>query len=76
MTCVDCTAAATDWTWGGYTASCHDCEVRAIAQAPRHIREQAFEQLRVKGGMRAVQDLQADVRAEFERVKALREKAG
>jgi hypothetical protein len=72
MNCTDCTAAASDWRWAGFAASCPGCEARALAHAPRHIREQAYKQLQTKGGMRAVHDLQADVRAEFERMHKLR----
>lgn len=71
MTCADCTRAATDWTWGGQS-NCPDCDIRAIAKAPRHIRELRYEQLRRKLGQEAAQAVIERVRAEHQRIKALK----
>lgn len=32
--CPHCSAAVSRWTWGGYTADCEGCQIRALAQSP------------------------------------------
>lgn len=72
MTCPDCTAAAQKWTWGGYRAGCADCQVRAIANAPRHIREIRYDQLRRELGNDAAQAVIARVKDEYQRIAQLK----
>ena len=71
MNCPDCTRAATDWTWGGQS-NCPDCDIRAIAKAPRHIRELRYDQIRRALGEADAQTLIARVREEHARIKALK----
>lgn len=71
MTCTDCTQAARRWNWNGYR-KCPDCDIRAIANAPRHIRELRYEQLRRELGQDAAQAVIARVREEHQRIKALK----
>ena len=72
MTCPDCARAATTWNWHGYRADCADCQIRAIAQAPRHLREIRYDQIRRSLGEDAAQALIAQVREEHNRIRALK----
>ena len=72
MTCTDCAHAARTWNWHGYRADCADCQVRAIAQAPRHLRELRYDQIRRSLGEADAQALIALVREEHARIKALK----
>jgi len=72
MTCQDCDRASRTWNWHGYRADCADCQVRAIAQAPRHLRELRYDQIRRSLGEADAQALIARVREEHARIKALK----
>lgn len=72
MTCPDCTRAATTWNWHGYRADCADCQIRAIAQAPRNLREIRYEQIRRKDGAAAAEATIEQVKTEHARIKALK----
>ena len=72
MTCTDCARAATTWNWHGYRADCADCQIRAIAQAPRHLREIRYDQIRRSLGEADAQALINRVREEHARIKALK----
>lgn len=72
MTCPDCTRAATTWNWHGYRNGCPDCQIRAIAQAPRHLREIRYDQIRRSLGETDAQALIARVKEEHARIKALK----
>lgn len=75
MSCPDCTAAATNPTWGGYHADCQGCETRALAQAPYFIREQFYAHVLATQGARAMTETKKRVKAEYERIQALKGKA-
>jgi hypothetical protein len=66
MSCLACERAITHPRSGIYTANCRGCEVRAIAQSPKHIREQAYEQQPEE----LREQFKADVLAEFKRIQA------
>lgn len=68
MTCPDCTKAQTVWHHGGYRSGCRGCEVRSVAAAPKHIRQQYYAML--EQAQRAA-FIEA-VRAEVDRVAELR----
>lgn len=70
--CSSCNAAAIDWTHGGYQAGCRGCEVRAVAGAPKRVREQRYAQVAHADGESAMQAYRADVMAEYRRIDALR----
>ena len=72
MSCADCARSATTWNWHGYRADCADCQIRAIAQAPRHLREIRYDQIRRSLGEGDAQALIARVREEHNRIKALK----
>lgn len=72
MTCPDCTQAARTWNWHGYRADCADCQIRAIAQAPRHLREIRYDQIRRSLGEGDAQAMIARVREEHNRIRALK----
>ena len=72
VTCPDCTRAASTWNWHGYRVACADCQIRAIAQAPRHLREIRYDQIRRSLGEADAQTLIARVREEHARIKALK----
>ena len=72
MTCTDCTRAATTWNWHGYRNECPDCQIRAIAQAPKNLREIRYDQIRRSLGEDAAQALIAQVREEHNRIRALK----
>ena len=66
--CKDCAKAALIWHWGGYRADCEQCEIRALACSPAHIRKASYSstpaaQLPLK---------KVRVAGEFSRIKALR----
>lgn len=63
-TCPACDRAQTNPRTGVYQAGCRGCEVRAIAQAPHHIRQQAYAQ-KPPGEL---EQFKADVLAEFKRI--------
>lgn len=75
MTCPDCTQAARTWNWHGYRGDCPDCQIRAIAQAPRHLRELRYDQLRRELGQEKAAAVITRVREEHARIKALKGKA-
>ena len=72
MTCTDCTQAARTWNWHGYRNACPDCQIRAIAQAPRHLRELRYDQIRRSLGEADAQALIARVKEEQARIRALK----
>ena len=72
MTCTDCARAATTWNWHGYRNECPDCQIRAIAQAPKNLREIRYDQIRRSLGEDAAQALIAQVREEHNRIRALK----
>ena len=72
MTCTDCTRAASTWNWHGYRNGCADCEIRAIAQAPRQLRELRYDQLRRKLPAAEVQAVIERVKEEYQRIRNLR----
>lgn len=72
MTCTDCARAATTWNWHGYRNACPDCQIRAIAQAPRSLRELRYDQIRRSLGEADAQALIAQVREEHNRIRALK----
>jgi len=72
MTCTDCQRAASIWNWHGYRADCADCQVRAIAQSPRHLRELRYDQIRRSLGESKALALIDRVREEHARIKALK----
>lgn len=74
MTCPDCTNAASAVNWHGYRADCPDCQIRAIAQAPRSLREIRYDQLRRELGQEAAAGIIARVRHEHARIRLLKEK--
>lgn len=69
-TCKDCPEAAKVWHWGGYTSTCSDCAVRALAKSPKMIRQAEYERLATPEHRR---DLIAKVQAEARRIAELRE---
>lgn len=74
LTCPDCTRAATTWNWHGYRNECPDCQIRAMAQAPKHIRELRYDQIRKQGGEQAEAAIRQRVREEFARIQSLKQK--
>lgn len=72
MNCPDCTRAASTWNWHGYRADCADCQIRAIAKAPRHIREIRYDQLKNKLGQAEAAAVINRVREEHARIRALK----
>lgn len=72
MTCPDCTHAATTVNWHGYRTTCADCQIRAIAQAPRNLREIRYDQLRRELGHEAAAVVIARVRDEHARIQLLK----
>ncbi|HSX63428.1 MAG TPA: hypothetical protein VLF15_01740 [Pseudoxanthomonas sp.] len=64
MTCPACDRAKTHPRTGIYQSGCYGCEVRAIAQSPKHIREQAYAQQ--PDDWRA--QFKADVATEYRRI--------
>ena len=72
MTCTDCASAATTWNWHGYRNGCPDCQVRAIAQSPRHLRELRYDQIRRSLSEADALALIDRVREEHKRIKALK----
>lgn len=73
MTCPSCGAAATSWTYGGYVDGCRGCMVRQFARMPAHFRREAYTAFHAKHqDMAAVRALQAEVKAEHERIATLR----
>lgn len=74
MTCEDCTAAAGSWVYGGFTDGCRGCFVRMLARMPAHFRREAYTAFHAKHhDMAAVRALQSEVKAEHERIAALRQ---
>ena len=72
MTCPDCTRAATTWNWHGYRNACADCQIRAIAQAPRNLRKIRYEQIRREAGIEAMEAIKERVRDEYARIQLLK----
>jgi len=72
MNCTDCQRATTTWNWHGYRNACPDCQIRAIAQSPRHLRELRYDQIRRSLGEADAQALITRVREEHARIKALK----
>lgn len=75
MSCADCAAALSDWTWGGYHSQCEGCAIRAIASSPVRIRQQAYAQYARRHGEEAMRAYMDTVKAEYRRIDALRGKA-
>lgn len=75
MSCPDCTAAATNPTWGGYHADCRGCEIRAAAVAPQHARTAHYCHIFEHEGAAGLAEFKARVKAEYERIQALKGKA-
>lgn len=71
--CPDCTHALADATWSGYNAHCPDCDVRAIANCPRDMREGRYEQIESQCGLPAAQEVRRRVREEIARIIKLKE---
>lgn len=72
MNCTDCTRAASTWNWHGYRNGCADCQVRSIAQSPRHLRDMRYDQLRRELGQEKAAAVITRVREEHARMKALK----
>ena len=72
MNCPDCTQAARTWNWHGYRGDCPDCQIRAIAQAPRNLREIRYEQIRREAGIEAMEAIKERVRDEYARIQLLK----
>lgn len=75
MTCSDCRKAASCLTWHGYSADCADCDIRAIAQAPRELRELRelrYDQITRSVGIEAAAEVRRRVNEEYARIKALK----
>ena len=72
MTCTDCTRAASTRNWHGYRGDCPDCQIRAIAQAPRNLREIRYEQIRREAGIEAMEAIKERVRDEYARIQLLK----
>ena len=72
VNCPDCTRAASTWNWHGYRNGCPDCQIRAIAQAPKHLRDIRYDQLRRELGNVEARALIDRVREENQRIKALK----
>jgi len=72
MTCTDCQRAASVWHWGGYRADCPDCQIRAIATSPKHIRDAAYDQAEARVGRDAAKTIRERVSAEYKRISSLR----
>lgn len=70
--CPDCTHALADATWPGYNAHCPDCDIRAIANCPPELRQERIEQIEVKCGLPAAQEVRRRVRVEVARIKVLK----
>ena len=68
MTCPDCTAAQTEPYHGGYHVGCSTCEVRAMSNAPRDIREKYLWTVRDEA---ARDRMRIAIVAEYHRRKAL-----
>lgn len=72
VSCPDCLAASTSHTWGGYHSNCNGCEIRAIAQSPRRIREAAYAKWARELGEERMQEKRRAVVAEYQRIDGLR----
>jgi len=72
MTCQDCDRASRTWNWHGYRNGCPDCQVRAIAQSPRHLCELRYDQIRRSLSEADALALIDRVREEHKRIKALK----
>ena len=72
MNCRDCNAAQTDAEWPGLTASCPDCDIRAIAMSPTDIRQMYVERIESACGLAAAKEVQRRVREEVQRIKELK----
>lgn len=70
MTCPDCLKASASVLWGGYRKDCLQCEIRSLAQAPRHIREAKYSQIERSGGRAAVVEVMRSVKEEHARIQA------
>jgi hypothetical protein len=74
MSCDACEAAQHDPNCGRYNDRCRGCYVRTIASGPKHVRERLYEIERALGGPEALLKLKGEVKVEYERIKALKEK--
>lgn len=72
MTCTDCQQAARTWNWHGYRSDCPDCEIRAIATSPKHIRDTRYSQLERQLGVEPTAEIRRRVTEEYRRIKALK----
>jgi len=71
MTCPDCLKAKVSHRWAGYRSDCAQCQIRSIANAPRHIRDQRYSQIEKACGQAAAHELKQSVREEYARLQAL-----
>ncbi|MFN6993723.1 MAG: hypothetical protein ACK4PH_05925 [Aquincola tertiaricarbonis] len=69
--CPDCTKAAEIWHWGGTRVGCRSCEIRDLATMPKKRRDEALEAAAAKD-LEAARALRREVRAEFDRIQALK----
>lgn len=72
MICPHCTAAQSNWLYGGVDPHCRGCLIRETAQAPRMRRELFYEREMEQSGPRAMDQLKAAVKAEQKRIQELR----
>lgn len=72
--CPDCIAASTSHTWGGYHSNCDGCEIRHVAQMPKHFRQQAYARWARELGEERMQEKRRAVVAEYQRIDELRSK--
>lgn len=71
--CPDCAIAQTNASWHGFNANCPDCDIRDIASSPPNIRQAHVEQVEVKCGMPAAQEVRRRVREEIARIVKLKQ---
>ncbi|WP_046111806.1 hypothetical protein [Aquincola tertiaricarbonis] len=69
--CHDCTKAAATWHWGGTRLGCRGCEIRDLATMPKKRRDEALDAAAVQD-LEAARALRREVRAEFDRIQALK----
>jgi hypothetical protein len=72
MTCPACQSAALNWRSGAVQADCRGCDVREVAQAPRHVREARYTAIRQNHGYGIALAFRNDVNAEFARIQRLK----
>ena len=72
MNCPDCLKAKVSHLWAGSRSDCPQCQIRSIANAPRHIREQRYSQIEKACGQAAAHELKQSVREEYARIQRLK----